>query len=99
MAYAGVALQAIEHGKAIDIRQVDIQENRGRRIVARHRQGGVAAQRDDAFEALFTRIVQKNFRETEVVFHDQYRRVARRDRIAIVEMQIVLHVYGKDLPR
>jgi hypothetical protein len=42
MARARVAFQAVQHGEAVRVRQVDVEDDRGRQVVARQRQRRVA---------------------------------------------------------
>jgi hypothetical protein len=85
MAGAGVALEAVEHRQAVDVRQVDVEQDRGRLEVARQRQRRVAAVGDDALEVLLAGEFEQGLGEALVILDDQHRRVARRDQAAVVQ--------------
>ena len=79
-----VVLEPIEHRPAVHDRQVDVEGDRVRLVVPRHRQADVAARRRQALEAFLVRHVQQDVRERQVVLDDQQDAIAVADRVAIV---------------
>ena len=79
-----VALQPVEHRPAVQHRQAHVEHDRVRPELAREREPGVAAERDEPLEAALARDLQLGAGEVGVVLDDQDDAVARLDRVAVV---------------
>ena len=79
-----VVLEPIEHRPAVHDRQVDVEGDRVRLVVPRHRQADVAARRRQALESFLVRHVLQDVHERQVVLDDQHDAIAVADRVAIV---------------
>ncbi len=89
MTRARITLQSIEHGETIDVRQIDIEQNRRGHVVASKRQGSITDSTDDALEILFACIIQEDFCKSWIVFNDQDGRIARRNQRPVIERSLV----------
>ena len=79
-----MALQPVEHRPAVEHRQAHVEHDRVRPELAREREAGVAAERDEPLEAALARDLELGAGEVGVVLDDQDDAVALLDRLAVV---------------
>ncbi len=83
-----IAFELLEHTPAVDVRQEDVERERGRLILARERKRRGAERSDEPLESMLTRRIEHEPRKSEIVFDDQQDFVAGFDDIPIVVRDI-----------
>ena len=71
----GSCLQQVEQHEAVDVGEPEIERDRARLKLARHRQRARAGGRDHALQARLVRGVEQDRREGRIVLDDQHERV------------------------
>ena len=71
----GIVLEQVEQHEAVDVGQAEVERDRARLELARHRQRSGAGGRDDAFQSGLARRIEQDRREGRVVLDDQHERV------------------------
>ena len=80
----GIVLQPVEHAPPVDVGQENIECHGGRLVFGRQRECRDAHRRDDALEALFSRHVEEEACEREIVLDNEQDRGTQRQAVAIV---------------
>ena len=79
-AVCGSCLQQVEQHEAVDVGEAEVERDRVRLELARHRQRARAGGRDHALQARLAGEVEQDRGEGRVVLDDQHERIARRGR-------------------